>query len=126
MYAIEFHEDVQKDLKELGHSTAALVLKKLQKISQNPLIGKELGNKVNNNLVGFKKVYVENKRVWIVYKIIDEKIEVFVVAVGKRDDMEVYKKAQDRIWFFSFIVKFEIITLKFTIYFKVWWDFYDI
>ena len=63
MYAIEFHEDVQKDLKELGHSTAALVLKKLQKISQNPLIGKELGNKVNNNLVGFKKVYVENKRV---------------------------------------------------------------
>ena len=97
MYAIEFHEDVQKDLKELGHSTAALVLKKLQKISQNPLIGKELGNKVNNNLVGFKKVYVENKRVRIVYKIIDEKIEVFVVAVGKRDDMEVYKKAQDRI-----------------------------
>ena len=97
MYAIEFHEDVQKDLKELGHSTAALVLKKLQKISQNPLIGKELGNKVNNNLVGFKKVYVENKRVRIVYKIIDEKIEVFVVAVGRRDDMEVYKKAQDRI-----------------------------
>jgi len=97
MYAVEFHEDVKKDLKELGHSTTALVLKKLRKISQNPLVGNELGNKANNNLVGFRKVYVENKRVRIVYKIIDAKIEVFVIAVGRRDDMEVYKKAQDRI-----------------------------
>ena len=96
MYTIEFHEDVKKDLKELGHSTTALVLKKLQRISQNPLIGNELGNKANNNLAGFRKVYVENKRVRIVYKIIEDKIEVFVIAVGKRDDMEVYKKAKDR------------------------------
>ena len=97
MYRIEFHEDVKKDLKALGHSTTTLVLKKLQKISQDPLIGTELGNKANNNLTGFRKVYVENKRVRIVYKIIDEKIEIFVVTVGKRDDMEVYKKAQERI-----------------------------
>ena len=97
MYTVTFHEDVKKDLKALGHSTTAFVLKKLQKISQNPLLGDELGNKANNNLAGFRKVYVENKRVRIVYKIIDDKIEVFVVAVGKRDDMEVYKKAQDRI-----------------------------
>ncbi len=97
MYKIEFHEDVKKDLKALGHSTTALVLKKLQKISQDPLVGNELGNKANNNLAGFRKVYVENKRVRIVYKIIDDKIEIFVVAVGKRDEMEVYKKAQDRL-----------------------------
>lgn len=97
MYTIKFHEDVKKDLKVLGHSTTTLVLKKLQKISLDPLVGNELGNKTNNNLAGFRKVYVENKRVRIVYKIIDDKIEVFVVAVGKRDDMEVYKKAQNRI-----------------------------
>jgi len=97
MYKIEFHEDVKKDLKALGHSITALVLKKLQKISQDPLVGNELGNKANNNLAGFRKVYVENKRVRIVYKIIDDKIEIFVVAVGKRDEMEVYKKAQDRL-----------------------------
>jgi mRNA interferase RelE/StbE len=90
MYTVEFHEDVKKDLKELGHSTTALVLKKIQKISQNPLVGNELGNKANNNLVGFRKVYVENKRVRIVYKIIDDKIEIFIV-----DDMEVYRKVQE-------------------------------
>lgn len=97
MYTIRFHEDVKKDLKILGQSITALVLKKLQKIAQNPLIGDALGNKANNNLAGFRKVYVDNKRVRVVYKIIDDKIEIFVVAIGKRDSMEVYKKAQDRI-----------------------------
>jgi mRNA-degrading endonuclease RelE of RelBE toxin-antitoxin system len=33
----------------------------------------------------------------IVYKVIDEKIEIFIIAVGKRDDMSVYKTANKRI-----------------------------
>jgi mRNA interferase RelE/StbE len=49
------------------------------------------------DLTGFRKVYVDNKRVRIVYKIIDKKLQIFIVTVGKRDDMEVYKKAVDRI-----------------------------
>ncbi|RLA75908.1 MAG: hypothetical protein DRG30_03965 [Epsilonproteobacteria bacterium] len=73
-----------------------MVLKKIKKIAQNPIIGDELGNKVNIDLSGFRKVYVDSKRVRIVYKIMDEKIEVFIIAVGKRNDMEVYRKAADR------------------------------
>jgi len=97
MYSIEYHEDVKDDFKKLGHSTTLLVLKKIQKIAKNPIIGDTLGNKADHNLSGFRKVYVDNKRVRIVYKIIDEKIEIFIVAVGKRDDMEVYKKASGRL-----------------------------
>ena len=97
MYSIVFHEDVDKDFKELGHSASVLVFKKLKKVAHNPIIGDELGNKANNNLVGFRKVYVDNKRIRIVYRIIQDKIEVFVIAVGKRDDMEVYKKAAARL-----------------------------
>ncbi len=96
MYSVEFHEDVDKDFKELGHRVTALVFKKLKKVAQNPIIGDELGNKANNDLAGFRKVYVDNKRVRVVYTIIEDKIEVFVIAVGKRNDMEVYKKASVR------------------------------
>jgi len=96
MYLVEYHEDIEKDLKELGHSTAILVLKKINKIAENPDIGKELGNKANTKLAGLKKVYVDNKRIRIVYKIIDKKIKIFIVAIGKREDMEVYKKASKR------------------------------
>lgn len=97
MHSIIYHEDVKKDLKILGHSVCIQVLKKIEKIAQNPLVGDELGNKANLNLSGFRKVYVDNKKVRIVYKIIDDKIEIFIVAVGKRDDMQVYKKALKRL-----------------------------
>ena len=97
MYTIIFHEEVDKDLKEIGNSISLLVFKKLRQLAKNPVIGEDLGNKANMNLSGFKKVYVNNKRVRIVYKIFEEKIEVFVVAIGKRDDMDVYKKAEERI-----------------------------
>ena len=97
MYSIEYHPELEQDFKELGHSTAQLVFKKLKKIAQNPIIGIDLGNKANMNLVGYKKVYVDKKRVRIVYKIVEDKIVIYVIAVGKRDDMEVYEKASDRV-----------------------------
>jgi len=96
VFTIDYHEDVEQDFKELGHTTTILVLKKIEKIAQNPQMGKDLGNRANMNLSGFKKVYVDNKRVRIVYKIIENKIEIFVIAIGKRDDMEVYQKASSR------------------------------
>ncbi len=97
MYSIEYHKLLEEDFKKLGHSVTIKVLKKIEKIAQNPTMGNELGNKANLNLVGCRKVYVDNKRVRIVYKIIEDKIKIFVVTVGKRDDMEVYKKASKRI-----------------------------
>jgi mRNA interferase RelE/StbE len=97
MYHIDYHEDVKKDFKELGHNITILALKKIEQIAKNPKLGKELGNKANLNLSGFRKVYIDNKRVRIVYKIIENKITIFVIAVGKRDDMKVYKKANERL-----------------------------
>lgn len=97
MYAIEYHQSVEDDLNNLGHDTASSVLKKIKKLAENPFLGIELGNKANMDLTGFRKLYVDKKRVRIVYKIIAEKLQIFIVAAGKRDDMEVYKKASDRI-----------------------------
>jgi mRNA interferase RelE/StbE len=97
MYSVEYHPQLEQDLKELGHSTAQLVFKKLKKIAQNPIIGVDLGNKANMNLTGYKKVYVDKKRVRIVYKIVEEKIVIYVIAVGKRDDREVYEIASQRV-----------------------------
>lgn len=97
MYSIEYHPELEQDLKALGHSTTLLVFKKLKKIAENPMVGVELGNKANMNLTGYKKVYVDKKRVRIVYKIVEDKVVVYVIAVGKRDDMEVYEKASNRL-----------------------------
>ena len=42
-------------------------------------------------------MYADNKKIRIVYKIIETKIIVEVVSVGKREDMQVYKKASQRV-----------------------------
>jgi len=97
MYTIEYHDFVEKDFKDLGNRISLLALKKIEKLAQNPIIGDPLGNKANLDLSGLRKVYVDNKRIRIVYKIIENKIKIFVVAIGKRDDMEVYIKASKRI-----------------------------
>jgi mRNA interferase RelE/StbE len=97
MYILVQHPLVEKDLKELDHSLLILVFKKLKQIQHSPQIGLPLGNKNNMNLSGLKKVYVAKKKVRIVYEIIEDKLLVKTIAIGKRDDMEVYKKASERL-----------------------------
>ena len=55
-----------------------------------------MGNKNNLKLSGLKKVYFDNKRYRIVYEIVNQEIIIHIIAIGKRDDMEVYKKAHSR------------------------------
>ncbi len=98
MYDIKLHPKIDKDLKDLNQNLRIQVLKKIKQIQENPEVGLPLGNKNNLNLSGLKKVYVAKKKIRIVYKIENNILSiVYVIAIGKRDDMEVYKKANKRI-----------------------------
>ena len=46
---------------------------------------------------GYYKTYVAKKQVRIVYKIIENELVVYVVTIGKREEMEVYKEAMKRV-----------------------------
>lgn len=97
MYAIEFFPEVEDDLKQLDHRVRLLVFKQLKKLSQSPQLGDLLGNKAGMDLSGCRKMYVDHKRVRIVYRIIEEVIVVEVIAIAQRDDMSVYREASKRI-----------------------------
>ncbi len=96
MYEIKFHPLIEEDLRQLGNPICIEVFKKLKKIQQSPQLGELLGNKNGMNLTGLRKVYVAKKQVRIVYEIIDDVLVVHVVAIGKREDMEVYRQADQR------------------------------
>jgi mRNA interferase RelE/StbE len=96
MYDFKFYKEAEKDLAKLNNSIKILFTKKLTQILKNPNIGKDLGNKNNLNLTGLKKAYFDNKRYRIVYEVIEHKIIIQLVAIGKRDKMQVYKEAAQR------------------------------
>jgi mRNA interferase RelE/StbE len=96
MYDFKFYEEAEKDLTKLNNSIKKLFTKKLVQIINNPQIGKDLGNKNNLKLPGLKKVYFDNKRYRIVYEIKESEVIIHIIALGKRDNMKVYKEASVR------------------------------
>ena len=72
MYSLKLHDKVYDDLKVLDNALVIKVFKKLKQIQQSPQIGENLGNKNGMNLSGFKKVYIDKKRVRIVFEVQDD------------------------------------------------------
>ena len=96
-YKIILHPDVTaKDLTKLSKSQRTLVFKQFKKLQTSPELGALLGNKSGYNLSGCRKMYVDKKKIRIVYTILEAIITVEVISVGKRDDMAVYGKAGER------------------------------
>jgi len=96
MYAYKFHPDAKKELSKLNNSVQILFTKTLKKILKSPELGQDLGNKNNMDLTGLKKMYFDNKRYRVVYEIIEQEVIIHIIAIGKRDKMEVYEKAGER------------------------------
>ena len=96
-YKILFHPDAVREIEKLDNRVQLLVFKQIKKLSITPCLGHELGSRQGVGLTGYRKIYVDKKKIRIVYKIIDEKILVKIIAVGKRENMNVYKAAVKRI-----------------------------
>ena len=92
IYSIEFIPEAASDYKSLDGSVRKKVNKKLEELSKNPFLGEHLGNKFNLDLTGFYKLYVDNKKIRIVYRLLREEIEIIEVwGIGRRDKEEIYR-----------------------------------
>ena len=97
-YKLEFLEDVKnKDIPKLDGSQLVFVKKGLKRIQQfgmscgQPLYGELEGyRKLKNRKMGLRIVFGQNHKTQEI-NIID------IVAIGKREKLEVYKIAQERI-----------------------------
>jgi len=96
IYKIIIKKEAKDDLAELSHTQKLLIIKQFKKLENSPQLGTLLGNKSGYDLTGYRKMYADKKKLRIVYRIIDDVIEVEVIAIGKRDDMDVYQKASER------------------------------
>jgi len=96
-YRILFHPEARKELDKLDGSVRKVVLKQLLKLQENPALGEKLGNKAGFDLTGYRKMYAYKKKIRLVYRIHEGKLLIFIIAVGKREDLSVYREAFDRL-----------------------------
>jgi mRNA interferase RelE/StbE len=94
-WKVELVPEAQADFNRLDGGVKKQVLKQLVKLEQNPKYGDPLGNKAGINLEGYFKLYADKKRIRIIYEKIDYIIKI--IAIDKREDMEVYRIALKRI-----------------------------
>lgn len=95
-YKIQFHPLALQEFLSLDKGVQKLVKKQLEKIKISPQLGEELGVKNNIDLSGYRKMYANKKQIRIVYSILQEIVTVNIIAIGKREDMKVYKTASER------------------------------
>jgi mRNA interferase RelE/StbE len=99
MYRLKFFDEVYNDIVNLPQDIGYEVIDYFQKYQKNPYkYSKPLYNQGGLNLEGYRKTYVANATHRIVLKIEEDEVKIVeVVAVGKREDKEVYKAAVKRL-----------------------------
>lgn len=92
-WEIVYHKEVENDLKSIGHSSAKRIINTInKKLSCEP---EKFGVPLAHHLGDFRKLRIRDFRV--VYQVIQEKVIVFVLAIGPRRDKEVYRSASGRV-----------------------------
>ena len=101
-WQIEYLEEAKKDLKKLDRSTQIIVLKGIDKVSENPLpaqqggYGKPLGNKSGTNLTNLLKIKFRDIGIRVVYKVEYTDTVMKIIVISARSDEQVYIEATKR------------------------------
>ncbi len=91
-YKLKFLPTALKEWRKLDNTIQAKLKKKLKERLESPHI-------ISCKLAGFKnhyKIKLRTSGYRLVYEVIDEEIYVLVIAIGKRENNIVYKKAIKR------------------------------
>jgi mRNA interferase RelE/StbE len=92
-WQVLYHPEVEEDLISVGHGAARRIVRAIdKKLTTEPL---KFGDPLSANLGMFRKLRIGDYRV--VYQVIEDRVIVFVLAVGPRRDKEVYQEAVSRL-----------------------------
>lgn len=97
-FKIKFLKEAETEFKNLDNNLFLKASKILTKLSQDPFAYSEpLGQKMNLNLTGLRKAYVDDKKVRIVFMILENLLIILVISINKRDKSQVYHLTQKRV-----------------------------
>lgn len=91
-YSLEFDQRALKEWQKLDGSIRSQLKKKLAQILENPKIESNRLRELENCY----KIKLRQSGYRLIYQVQDERVVVFVIAIGKRDKEQAYKDAQHR------------------------------
>lgn len=93
IYSLKFHEKALKEWQKLGEPVKSQLKKKLLERLENP-------HMQSDRLSGFSsalyKIKLRTAGYRLVYEVRDNEITVFVLSVGKRERLQAYENARNR------------------------------
>jgi len=92
-FNLEFHVLALKEWQKLDNSIKDQFKKQLEKRLLNPRVASA---RLHGDLDNFYKIKLRSIGYRLVYEVIDHKLVILVIAVGKRNQEEMYKKASSR------------------------------
>ncbi len=93
-FSIEFDERAFKEWNKLEKTVREQFKKKLKKLQLNPYVESA---RLHGDLTGCFKIKLRASGFRLIYKVIDDEIVIWVVAVGKRESDKAYETAQKRL-----------------------------
>lgn len=94
IYKLEFHISALKEWEKLDGSIRDQFKKQLEKRLVSPHVPSA---RLSNELAGCYKIKLRTSGYRLVYTVIDSKVTVIVIVVGKRNKNEAYVNATHRI-----------------------------
>lgn len=91
-YSLEFDQRALKEWHKLDASIRIQLKKKLESVLKNPKIEANRLRELENCY----KIKLRNSGYRLIYQVQDERVVVFVIAIGKRDKEQTYKSAKKR------------------------------
>ena len=92
-YSLEFHEDALKEWNDLDGSIKSQFKKQLEKRMENPHVPSA---RLSNDLGDCYKIKLQKIGYRLVYEVIDNRLVIIVLSVGRRDGLQAYMKASKR------------------------------
>jgi mRNA interferase RelE/StbE len=92
-YQLQFDKDALREWATLDGSVKTTLKKLLRKRLEQPHVP---GDALHRELKGYYKIKLRKQGYRLIYAVKDDVLVVMVVAVGKREDDEVYKAAVKR------------------------------
>ena len=93
-YSLEFHEDALKEWNDLDGSIKSQFKKQLEKRLDNPHVPTA---RLSSDLNDCYKIKLQKIGYRLVYEVIDTRLVIIVLSVGRRDGLQAYAKATKRI-----------------------------